>query len=128
MKPFRRRSSGGDGLSRSAALTLTPVRNTEVGQEPAPDGGVVLSYPVVMRPWFAGVVRRLGGPEAPVRTRKLQLDALGTSVWELIDGMRTVRQVVRDFADIHQIHPREAEVSVTLFLRNLGKRGIIGLK
>jgi len=88
----------------------------------------VLSYPVVMRPLFAWLVRRMGAPEAPVRVKKLQLDALGTAVWELMDGRRTVRQVIHDFAGEHQLHPREAEVSVTLFLRDLGKRGIVGLQ
>ena len=91
-------------------------------------GCVILSFPVVMRPWFVKVVRRLGGPEESARIRKLQLDELGTAVWDLMDGNRTVRRIISEFAGTFQLHPREAEVSVTQFLRDLGKRGLIGLK
>lgn len=60
--------------------------------------------------------------------KKLQLDALGTEVWDLIDGRRSVRKIIQRFAETHRLHPREAEVSVTRFLRELGKRGLIGLQ
>ena len=91
-------------------------------------GDVLLAYPIKVRPWASAVVRRLGMPSSHTREKKLQLDALGTGVWELIDGIRSVRQVIREFSERHQLHPREAEVAVTQFLRELGKRGLIGLK
>lgn len=110
------------------ALEYRPVKNIQVREEVLASGDLLLSYPVTMRPWFARLARRLGGPEEPVRFRKLQLDELGTAVWHLVDGNRTVRQVVQAFAREHQLHRREAEISVTQFLRTLGKRGIIGIK
>ena len=100
----------------------------QVNEERLESGCIILSFPVVMRPWFVKVVRRLGGPEESARIRQLQLDELGTAVWDLLDGKRTVRHVISKFAKAYQLHPREAEVSVTQFLRDLGKRGIIGLK
>jgi len=53
---------------------------------------------------------------------------LGTEVWELLDGGTRVRDVIRQFAARHSLHQREAELSVTRFLRELGKRGLIGLR
>ena len=59
---------------------------------------------------------------------RLQLDNLGTEVWKMIDGKRTVRDIVDAFAETHQLEGREAEMAVTQFLRDLGKRGLIGLQ
>jgi len=127
MKIFSKTPSASD-LTRRDALKYRPVKNIQVREEVLESGVMLLSYPVTMRPWLARLARRLGGPEEPVRFRKLQLDELGTAVWHLLDGNRTVRQVIRVFAKAHQLHRREAETSVSQFLRTLGKRGIIGLK
>jgi hypothetical protein len=127
MKIFRKKPSESE-YTRVGAFEYRPVKNVQVREETLDSGEVLLSYPVTMRPWFARLTRRLGGPEEPVRFRRLQLDELGTAVWHLLDGKRTVRQVIRVFSKAHQLHRREAETSVTQFLRTLGKRGIIGLK
>jgi hypothetical protein len=73
-------------------------------------------------------MRRLGGSIAGPKTKKLQLDELGTAVWELIDGNQSVQQVIQRFAQKYQLPFREAAVAVTQFLRDLGKRGLIGLQ
>jgi hypothetical protein len=115
-------------LNREQALACVPVRSGHVREERTTDGVLRLAYPIGARPWVAWVSRRLGAAEPRVRTKQLELDEMGTAVWELVDGRRTVRGVIRRFARRYDLHPREAEVSVTLFLRNLGRRGIIGLQ
>ena len=40
--------------------------------------------------------------------------------------IQTLEQM-KEFSRKYQLHPKEAELSVTLFIRELGKRGIIGL-
>ena len=60
--------------------------------------------------------------------RKLQLDELGTAVWGMLDGQKTVSQVIDQFSNLQKLHRREATVSVTLFLRELGKRGLIAMR
>ena len=127
MKVFKRKKAGAQ-ISRTAALSATPVKNREVDEVRLDTGEVLLSYPVILRPWVAAVIRRLGGPSAKAQTKKLQLDALGTSVWDLLDGRRSVNQIIHRFAQTHQIQDREAEVAVTRFLRDLGRRGLIGLR
>ena len=126
MKVFKRRRPAGSPASREEALACRPAKNPEVRETWLDSGEVMLIYPVRVRPWFASLAKRLGGP-AP-ETRKLQLDALGTAAWQLMDGRRTVAGVAQAFARRFQLHPREAEVSVTRFLKELGKRGLIGLK
>ena len=91
-------------------------------------GEIVIRYPVTMRPFFTGLAKRFGGREAQIQIKKLQLDELGTSVWNLMNGDRSVRQLVEIFAETHQLEIREAEVSVTQFIRELGRRGLIGMR
>ena len=67
-------------------------------------------------------------PEPEIQTKKLQLDKLGSEVWGLIDGHHTVHQIVRLFAQSHRLQLREAEISVSQYIRELGKRGLIGLR
>lgn len=115
-------------LDRRVSLNMTPVRNVSVSEERSADGMALITYPVSMRPWMASVLKRLGhaGPEQ--RFKKLQLDMLGTEVWGEIDGKRSVRQIRDRFADRHRVARREAEIAVTQFLRDLGRRGIIGMR
>jgi hypothetical protein len=118
----------GPGITRTEALECKPVKNNEIKETRLETGEVLLVYPVVMRPWVENLVRRLGGTVSGQKTKKLQLDELGTAVWGLIDGKHSVQQVIQRFAKKYQLHSREAEVAVTRFLRDLGKRGIIGLQ
>jgi hypothetical protein len=53
---------------------------------------------------------------------------LGTAVWDLIDGRLSVERLIKRFAHLYQLQSREAEMSVTQFLRELGRRGIIGMR
>ncbi len=111
---------------RNQALDCIPVRNPEVRAE-ATGQGLLLSYPVEVRPWFRGILRHVTGNPGIV-TRKLQLDSLGSSVWEMIDDRRSVRQLAARFQERYQVGRREAELSVTAFLRELGKRGLVAMK
>ena len=115
-------------LTKRQALTLTPVKNIESSEITLDSGVVVIHYPVTMRPWMAKWMRRFKGAPPQTGSRKLQLDTLGTEVWKMIDGKRTVRDIVDDFAKTHQLENREAETAVTQFLRDLGKRGVIGMQ
>ena len=114
-------------MSREQALACVPVKKQGVREEQLSSGALLLVYPVRARPWMAAVLRRLGGPPDGTSERKLELDAMGASVWRLIQN-RPVSGIVRRFAEEHALVPREAEVSVTAFLRELGRRGLIGMK
>jgi hypothetical protein len=127
MKAFKTRRNDAQ-VTRTEALTARPQKNSLVRERRLDNGELLLTYPVQMRPWLAAAVRRLRSSFPEPSRRKLQLDALGASVWDLLDGHSTVHQIVRAFAAAHRLHEQEAEVSVTTFLRQLGRRGLIGLK
>jgi hypothetical protein len=126
MRLFKKKPKG-PTISRAEAFSRIPSKNLQIREEQLDSGAVVIHYPVTIRPFFAGLVKRFGGSEAHIQTRKLELDELGTSVWAMIDGNSSVRQLIRIFAATHQLEAREAEVAVTQFLRELGRRGLIGM-
>ena len=127
MKVFRKKRKNRHG-DRAAAFKFIPVKNNQITEERLESGEVLIHYPVTMRPWIAAVVKRFSGSQSELQTKPLQLDQLGTQVWELIDGKRSVRRIIEIFAKTHQLQIREAEVAVSQFIRLLGQRGLIGLR
>jgi hypothetical protein len=73
-------------------------------------------------------VRLLGRLGPRTRTRRVELDELGTAVVDLLDGRRSVDDVVRQFCARFRLNPREAELSVTAFLSSLHRRRAIGMR
>ncbi len=128
MSLFKRKSKDSP-LSREEALACVPVRSAAARETRLESGDILIAYPQTMRPWARALLGRFAksaAASAPVK--KLQLDQLGSSVWEMIDGRRSVRQIAAAFARNHRMPYREAEFSVTQFLRELGKRGLVGMK
>ena len=125
---FLKKAPAGRQISRKEALGRIPEKNRDVVEQRQTNGDVLLIYPVVMRPWIAKLLKRFQTTNHAPQVRKVQLDTLGTSVWDLIDGKRSVRSLIQVFVATHQVHRREGEVAVTAFLRDLGKRGLIGLR
>ena len=114
-------------LTRDQALACTPVRNDIVKWEILDSGLVRVEYVLVLKPLLNSIFEGFGSPSSELPTRKLELDALGSQVWQMIDGSRTTAQLIEDFARLQSISTQEAEQSITLFLRELGRRGLIAL-
>lgn len=115
-------------LSRTEALSRVPVKNTEIEEVLLDSGDIMLIYPVKVKAWAAALLRKIGKPPEQIGQKKIQLDTLGSSVWRLLDNQRTVKHIIQIFTQQQQVHRKEAEVAVTQFLRELGKRGLIGIK
>ena len=127
MRVFKKKPRA-NSISRSQALAHIPVKSLQITEVRLETGEVLIEYPMAVRPWIAAVARRLGGKQNRVQTKKLQLDTLGTSVWDLVDGNRSVKRIIKIFAETHRLENREAEISVTQFIRELGRRGLIGMQ
>ena len=127
MKVFKKPSPPSQ-LTRGQALEFTPVKSRKVKEFRVGTEAVLIEYPLTMRPWISALARRLGKTLDNTRTRKLQLDALGTEVWDMVDGRRSVRRLIQIFSETHRVSTKEAEISVTRFIRELGRRGLIGLR
>ena len=116
-------TSAPDGTWRKM-LEARPVRNSaaEVLREEAD----ALSIKVKMkkpRPLFPP----LSWFVRPRTTRTIRLDRLGSQVWELCDGERTVEDVVDEFARRHRLTFHEARASVTAYLKLLVQRGVVAI-
>lgn len=115
-------------ISRAEALACTPIRSEQAQEKRLDSGEVLLIYPGVAPGWVVAISKKIGNGLENLPPRKLQFDELGSAVWDLLDGEKTVRHIIELFAEKYQLHPSEAEVSVTRFLKELGRRGLVGLK
>ncbi len=114
-------------LDRQQALSFIPIRNPEVEEEETADG-TLLRYTVEVKPWFQSVFKFVSTRTSNIIVRRLQLDTLGSAVWQMVDGQQSVNEMVEQFRTTHQLGIREAELSVTAFLKDLGTRGLIAMK
>lgn len=115
-------------IPRSEALNMVPVRNQEVTETQMGNGLVQLAYPLAVKPWFGRLAEKVGMWDKRPMIKQIELDEMGTFVWQLIDGDHSVRQIAQEFVREYEVQPREAELSVTAFIKTIGQRGIIGLK
>ena len=116
-------TSAPDGTWRKM-LEARPVRNSaaEVLREEAETLTikVKMKRPRPLLPPLSWFVR-------PRVTRTIRLDRLGTQIWELCDGERTVEDVVDEFARRHRLTFHEARASVTAYLKLLVQRGVLAM-
>jgi hypothetical protein len=115
-------------LTRGEALGCIPVKSRHVREQRLESGEVLVFYPVTVRPWMAKLARWLGFGDSPPRTAKLQLDKIGSAVWAMLDGQTPLSRIAAAFAEHHRLERKEAEVAITQFIRELGRRGLIGLR
>ena len=113
-------------MTRGEAMACTPLKNRDIKETRAENGLIMLSYPLRLKPLFADVAKRFGmWKDGSPPIKQLELDEMGTLVWDMIDGNNSVRTIAAGFAKKYQVLPREAEVATASFLRDLGKRGLI---
>lgn len=118
---------GTQPLSMQKAMACVPVRNMLVEELNRTEKSVTLSFPLRMRPLFSKFTSAFGH-EPPEQKKRLELDELGTFCWSLINDKRSVQAIANELSKNYQLHPEESRVAVSQFIRQLGKRGIIGLK
>ena len=110
-------------LTREQSLGSVPLRNAALEAERTESGEVRLLMPRRESWWVRGLGRVFYIP----KRRPLVLDEVGSFVWNLCDGKHDVRQIIRALCKRYKLHRKEGEVSVVAYLRQLAKRGIIGI-
>jgi len=60
--------------------------------------------------------------------RKVELDEIGSDVWELCDGVRSVDVISRAICVQYKLNKRQGEASVTAYLRMLAERRLVALR
>ena len=121
MNLFRRRPP--PKLARREALAARPVRNPELAYLRQENGEIAIT----LRRRKDPLTRLLSLLFVVPRQKQIVLDDVGSDIWELCDGNHTVEQLIADIASKHKLEPREAEVSLTNYLRQLGRRRLIGI-
>ncbi len=108
-------------LSREHALQARPVRNPSLKWE-AMDNGEVQ---VVLPRRRDAMGKLLSSVFYVPPSKPISLDVVGARVWQLCDGEHTVNDIAEALMEEHKLHRREAEVSLTEFLKMLGKRNMV---
>lgn len=115
--------------ARLRSLRARVRRMPDAAWETNERGRVVLRY-WVERPRALRLLRFLGamppGPER--RPRHLELDLIGTRVWEACEARPRVCDLIAEIRERFRISHREAELSVTEFIRVMGSRGLLGVE
>jgi hypothetical protein len=119
-KAAKTAAKGKTAPTRRDLLALKPVRNPllEWSEE---NGQVVLTIRRG-KDWKTRVV--LIFTQVP-EERRVVLDPIGTHVWRMIDGATTFETIARSLAQEFKLVPREAELSLQQFFKELGQRGYI---
>ena len=60
--------------------------------------------------------------------RKVELDEIGSDVWEWCDGETSVVQLSVKIGEKYRLNKRQSEASVTAYLKMLAERRLIGLR
>lgn len=113
--------------SRAQALEFIPVINSSIDVEHREEGSCRLHYELALKPWFVRAHERLRKAPFPPQKKTLELDEIGSLVWSQIDGRHSVGAIAKTLGEAYELEAREAELSTSTFLRELGRRGLIAL-
>ena len=105
-------------------MRSVPVKNQLVEWKKNDNGEVCLTIPRREALWLRPVFLVFSVP----KKRRLQLDEIGSEVWEMCDGRRTVGEIIQEFARAHKLNRKETEVAMLTYLRELVKRRLLGLQ
>jgi len=106
-------------------MAAVPTRHPAVGLERDSEGRVTLLLPLPQGRWGRLLGRFMKIPQEVYK--RLELDEIGTLVWDSCDGRRTVRDIVRGVIERYGFSRREGEMATVSFLRRLARRGCIVL-
>jgi hypothetical protein len=121
--PFAGKKAKPPHVDRQAHLAAKPVRMVEAEAIRGSDGAVSLIVPVAKT---SVALRFFRAPAGAKKT--FELDAMGTMVWDQIDGRTSVQQIIRRLAKQYGLSHREAEVATLAFLKTLTRKSLIGMQ
>ena len=121
--------SGKPKVTRPQVMASRPIRNPAVkwSREAATDerpAVILLQIPRRRDGWGDIVARLMRLPDF----RKLELDEIGSDVWEMCDGATTVDALTRAVCTQYRLNRRQGETSVTAYLQQLAERRLVALR
>ena len=130
---IRRKKPKPPPISRKDFLRLKPMRNPVVKWKKDDKGRIRITVPL-MKPSerreekvSSKIINLLAKllPEPP-KEKHIQLDEIGSVVWELCDGEKTTKDIIDYLCQKYKLLPREAEIPLGSYLNKLAERGLIG--
>ena len=110
-------------LTKADVLGAHPVRNQLVAWDVNEHGEVALQVPRRQDRLGRVLTRFFAAPEF----KQIVLDEVGSEVWKLCTGQNSVDAIVRALAKKYRLNRREVELSLSKYLQQLARRGLIGL-
>ncbi len=111
-------------IPRGVIFKAVVVRNPQVKEEDTGEGMKIHTKETMPQP--GTFIARILKPKEYTRT--YELDALGSFVWKMCDGKRTVAEMADALREFAGMDTREAEVSLIQYLNMLSRRGLVALK
>lgn len=101
-----------------------PVLNPNVKYEEDSEGLVTILIPMATTPVAMGDSKKA---EGAARARRIKLDIIGSKVWKQIDGKTPFNELVQWMRKEFVLTEREAEVSLSMFMKNLVDKKLVAL-
>jgi len=121
-------------VTKAEFLKIKPVRNPLLRWEKT-EGGVRIFIPLQQpepeqkkkgkKKKQIGLLSKLSPPPPPTE-KKIDLDKIGSLVWEQFDGERTVADIANYLQRKFKMMQSEAEVALNSYFNQLSKRGLVG--
>lgn len=93
-----------------------PIANPSIRYEEDAKGVVTILIPVAT-----------SGSKQAERTARIKLDVIGSKVWKKIDGKTSLNEMVQWMKKEFMLTEREAEVSLSMFMKNLVEKKLVAL-
>ena len=113
-------------LTRQQSLASVPVPNTACTVTRDDSGLATITIPLRRTRAMSVIALLLWLPKGK-RERVVELDTVGSYVHGLCDGRRTIQQIVDIFAGRYKLTHKEATLSITAYVEQLARRGIVAL-
>jgi hypothetical protein len=109
-------------LNKDDVLKSIPVRNSVIKWELDQNDEASLVIPQKDKLWVKLASKIFMLPDK----RVVALDEVGSFVWTQCDGNNTIDMIVRKLRNKYNLTRKEAETSLLMYMRQLGKRGYVG--
>jgi hypothetical protein len=119
--PFLRKRPA---LTREQALRTRPIRNQLLKWKKGEEQEIRLLLPRRNDRIARALCWLFRAPEY----KEIVLDEVGSDIWELCDGGRGVEAIVSAIAGKYKMTRRECETSVSMYLKMLAERNLIGFQ
>lgn len=104
-------------------MAIAPIHNAQITWNRVEGGEISLSIPR-RSDRLGRVIGRLF--RVPDR-KEILLDEVGSTVWEMCDGKHSIANIIAEMSNTYKLNRREAEVSVTTYIKILAERRLVGL-